>query len=865
MSWKSLDVGDVLGKKGDPIRFEILDILGSGGFGIVYKAKSLSVVEKLSALKTPQPHLQRDRAHIEHFETEAKNWCGLEPQEYIVQANELYEYDTRPFLQMEFIAGTSLGDVLKQENETDPKRRRFDVEGGYIFPGQLVNCALAVCKGLKFAHDRRRPRESLVHKDISPDNIMLSASIPHHVPKITDFGLARYQSQQSIGVSAGKLLYMAPELYRRGGREIDFRADMYSLGVTMYQCLSGKWPILARTQDDLRHAVVNQRPQALSEVLPDDIAAAPPMLSNIVMRCLEKDPNDRYQSWDLLIKEFEGILESACGCVPARQCSRCGFLARANSIIKSCPVCQSTLAAATDINRLSSAIDVPAAKACRSVTLRKPEPEPETLPTFLSVPAGRSIVGKNVTFISRQVGSYRRRSQAGRIKRSQLQEAQQGVHTIQQDDTRYIELAAFAISETPVTQAQFDMFLRETSYSAENIHPRRSLREPTAPVVNVTRKDSEAYADWLGGRLPTPDEWEKAARGLDGRPYPWGRDFKDGQFCCCRESSATAPVDVYAHKEGRSPFGLLDCVGNVREFTDGGARGGQFALGGSFDQCCEWQGIVWVRANALVDPGAGHVDVGFRVAKDAVPLEDLPPVNERFCKVEGDVSLGCGDELVTELECTLPIDESLLESFRLSKVRIISISPFEISKYPVTNEDYWEFVSETGHRRPRHWLGNTLPWTQRPYFGRDRWLPVVCVSLGDAQAYCQWLSRKEGESYRLPSSEEWEAAARGPEGRTYPWGEAYQAGMCNDAQSIWQRLVDVRLYPEGDSFFGCRQMAGNTWELVSDTVNHHGSTFPCWKGGAFNSLVRAYGLTFFTMNTNVKSGSETGFRVVRDV
>ncbi len=134
-----------------------------------------------------------------------------------------------------------------------------------------------------------------------------------------------------------------------------------------------------------------------------------------------------------------------------------------------------------------------------------------------------------------------------------------------------VTLPAYAIGRYPVTNAQYAVFLKQAKYSPPRgwLGPKAPPGKEQHPVVNVSWYDAVAYCDWLRVqstrpyRLPTEAEWEKAARGTDGRVYPWGNVWADGR--CHHHSDTTAPVN--AHPEGASPFGCLDMAGNVREWT----------------------------------------------------------------------------------------------------------------------------------------------------------------------------------------------------------------------------------------------------------------------------------------------------------
>jgi formylglycine-generating enzyme required for sulfatase activity len=136
----------------------------------------------------------------------------------------------------------------------------------------------------------------------------------------------------------------------------------------------------------------------------------------------------------------------------------------------------------------------------------------------------------------------------------------------------------------------------------------------------------------------------------------------------------------------------------------------------------------------------------------------------------------------------------------------IRVPEFAIGKYPVTNSQYWFFAQATGHPAPRHWQGDTPPRQKSNH-------PVVTLSWKDAVAFCDWLSRETKEPYRLPTEAEWEKAARGTDGRIYPWGdEPPDEKKCNFNSNIRKTTPVDRYSPTGDSPYGCADMAGNVYE-----------------------------------------------------
>ncbi len=147
----------------------------------------------------------------------------------------------------------------------------------------------------------------------------------------------------------------------------------------------------------------------------------------------------------------------------------------------------------------------------------------------------------------------------------------------------------------------------------------------------------------------------------------------------------------------------------------------------------------------------------------------------------------------------------------------VELSEYSIGKYPITNREYQAFVREGG-TPPRDWDGDQFPADKGSH-------PVVNVSWDDASAYCKWLSEKTKKSYRLPTEAEWEKAARGEDGRIYPWGNEFDSKKANTSESQVGNTTDVGKFSNsdpalsGDSPYGCADIAGNVWEWCNDWFN----------------------------------------------
>jgi formylglycine-generating enzyme required for sulfatase activity len=156
----------------------------------------------------------------------------------------------------------------------------------------------------------------------------------------------------------------------------------------------------------------------------------------------------------------------------------------------------------------------------------------------------------------------------------------------------------------------------------------------------------------------------------------------------------------------------------------------------------------------------------------------------------------------------------------------VDLDEFMMGKYPVTNEEFKVFVDEGGYSNEKYWTKQGWEWKDKEkisepgYWHEEKWnlpnFPVVGVSWYEAAAYAGWLSEKTGKPYRLPTEAEWEKAARGIDGREYPWGKEFDKNKCNSIECGLGRTSPVGIFPKGEGPYGCLDMAGNVYEWCSD-------------------------------------------------
>jgi HAMP domain-containing protein/predicted Ser/Thr protein kinase len=250
------------------LRYDIQNVLGVGGMGMVYKASDRELGE-LVAIKTLKPDMmQQDPSALERFKSEIRLARKIAHRN-VVRTYDLGENSGVYFITMEFVDGKSLKELIQS-------RGRLPV--AIVLP-----IAKQLCRALEVAHE-----EGVIHRDIKPANMVVQ---PDGVLKVMDFGIARLaqrtEGQTQAGMVVGTPEYMAPEQLL--GEDIDARADLYSAGVVLYECLTGKMPHTAQTPITLITKVLEETPTPPRELQPDIPAA----LSDLVMRVLSKDREAR--------------------------------------------------------------------------------------------------------------------------------------------------------------------------------------------------------------------------------------------------------------------------------------------------------------------------------------------------------------------------------------------------------------------------------------------------------------------------------------------------------------------------------------------------------------------------------------------
>ena len=616
--------------------YDLLGELGRGGMGTVFRARHPGADREV-ALKLLSGLQADDKARV-RFKREAQLTAQLDHPN-VVKVHAAGEHRAIPFIVYELVEGAR--------------------ELGAVLPGlpreQRLKLVRDVARGLGAAHAL-----GIVHRDVKPANVLVDAS---GRARLADFGLAIAEGQARVtnqGAMVGTLSVMAPEQIEGDLEAIGPTTDVWATGCILYEATTGRAPFEGVSFAGLTNQIMVADP-TLPRTLDPTVS---PELEAVVLRCLRRHPEDRYPDGAALAADLDRLLAGQP--VEARPQSTgeklrarlhrnrvhvalgvgllVGLLLLARGLSEP-PYSPSQWPPAKDPARLLRAgpvaarpvdaprlSDAPAWLTRLSPDKRPPTPLPEGLAwgeadgEVVNLKDGSALVWV-------PAGAFRMGAQDGDRDERPVHEA---------------KVSGLFVGKHEVTWAQLERFCAETSRPAPvNVideHPGHYEAGPRDPAFHVTWEDARAYCAWAGLRLPTEAEWEYAARGADGRRFPWGNNEPvDARLANLADDSAraaapdwqtTAGYDdghvylspVGAFPAGASPFGCLDMAGNVWEWVEdayrpyddqeAGADEGQplerVVRGGSW---CYALNDCRASNRASQDPAGRFDSVGFRVAR----------------------------------------------------------------------------------------------------------------------------------------------------------------------------------------------------------------------------------------------------------
>ena len=260
-------------------RYEIVSKIGAGGMSDVYKAKD-HILGRFVAIKVLRNEFSEDRSFVAKFRTEAQSAAGLEHPN-IVNIYDVGSEEGLYYIVMEYVEGITLKTYIEKKGQLSFK--------------ESVSIAIQVARGIEAAHNKQ-----ITHRDIKPQNIIISTE---GKVKVTDFGIARAASSNTISSDVmGSVHYSSPEQARNGF--VDGRSDIYSLGIVMYEMVTGRVPF----DGDTTVAVAIQHLQ--EEMVPPSNYAPnlPISMEKIILKCTQKNPDRRYQTIEELLNDLRRAL-----------------------------------------------------------------------------------------------------------------------------------------------------------------------------------------------------------------------------------------------------------------------------------------------------------------------------------------------------------------------------------------------------------------------------------------------------------------------------------------------------------------------------------------------------------------------------
>ncbi len=654
------EVGDEARTQPDPLigrtieaKYRIDSLIGAGGMGAVYQSTRLLIGDEV-AIKILHTERVVDPHASERFRREARAAARLKHP----NAVSIYDFgvssDGLQYLVMELIEGRSLREVTKQQGPLDPSL--------------AAEVTSQVCAALDEAH-----RQHIVHRDVKPDNIILNSSGAGLRVKVLDFGIAKLRDDTAshltqTGSVMGTPHYMSPEQCL--GEELDSRADIYSMGIVLYEILCGRVPFNSPISTAVVVQHVNQPPPALRTINPK----ISPQMEAAVLHALEKRREARPQTAIAFAREV----------VAAVRGFPFDYEKQWTSAVPQFVVDESTDDERTVEKRLPiSAFESPTSSKEMAPTVHLASLSGSTGPVTL----GRATVGSgamstkilkqavahkfavvllSIVLLGTLIGvvSWRVFLQPGTNTNSPSKRRPDNTNVVSDNADKgethedpkppqgmafvrggtfmmgsnegdqdskpphSVTVKPFFIDIYEVTCEDYKKFVDAKRYPAPKAWINGSYPSGAArhPVTGVSWEDADAYARWVGKRLPTEEEWEVAARGQDGLRYPWGNSWKPGCANADEEGKARQGMaDVGTHNCG-SPSGAMDMIGNAWEWTasdwvpyPGGhlqypTSGGEKVIRGG-----SWESPRNIATSSFRSgvTGAGN-ETGFRCAKDSL-------------------------------------------------------------------------------------------------------------------------------------------------------------------------------------------------------------------------------------------------------
>ena len=473
-----------------------------GGMARVYRARD-TVIGRTVAVKILTEEGCADEDVKSRFLQEAR-LAGNITHDNIINIYDFGEdAEGRPFMVMEFLKGEDLRHAIKDGSVGDTRNK--------------MRIALELARALEYIHT-----QNIIHRDIKPDNVHITDA---GAVKLMDFGISKLQNstRTTTGVVMGTPYYMAPEQVL--GRNIGPLVDVYAFGVLLFELMTGTRPVVGDTVERIFYQIL-QEPLNME---PMRQAGIPEPIMDLVRRCTEKDPAQRPQGFGEVGARIRGIIHD--WDAPTRPMKNGEAFALPSPARK--PWLIPAVVAAMVIVLAGAYLGVRTLRAPAVESPQKTEPPAKAvLKPSISTPTGNMMLVDAGPFLFGQ-------------------------------DKQSVTLPAFYIDKTEVTYEAYARFCAEKS---RPMPPGAEGERAEDPIVDVSFLDAQQFADWAGKRLPNTQEWEKAARGTDGRLYPWGNE--PGTPPPANIGNPKGVMMVNSNPEGASPYGAVNMLGNVWEWVN---------------------------------------------------------------------------------------------------------------------------------------------------------------------------------------------------------------------------------------------------------------------------------------------------------
>lgn len=729
--------------------------LGQGGMGLVFKAHH-KFIKTQHAIKVILPDLVgNDPSLAARFRQEAMAAAAIRHPNTVSVTDYGVLQGTTPYLVMEFVEGRSLHDILAEQRR--------------LSPVAAVEIMLAVCAGVAAAH-----RQGIVHRDLKPLNIMFRpGEPPGETLKVLDFGLAKIKSGELLGsfVAAqtqgmmGSPFYMAPEQW--SDEEIDVRADIYSLGVILYQMIAGDVPFKGKSVPSIMSMHLNTAPVPLVE----RGVEVPPLLERAIQHALEKEPSKRPQSVEEFVEELrEAVPQLGGGDLREPGATTVQIGPSETMGLKNQQGVQSE--SADSLKTGAGGADVLSTAALAAAS------EPAGTATAAELPGDGEAHAADGTDTGRQSPAQT----AGPFGAGQPTSAHPPPYAAL---TEPLSPGTFAAEEERRRQEEEGQRLE-----AEARAQRRELEERERREFEE-RQRREA------------DERAAAGVGAGGRAAAATRPHVVPPGIA---PPGVQPPGGATTTGSRTPLVVIGVVVLL------GLLAGVIGLG-----YLAFKKFRAENPNGVVNTNT-EVNTNAEANTNSVPpTPPPPPVEPGGARADllwipgGTIQLGRADVPPITDELKARRAAHLLWMYSQWPAHEATVGAFAIDRTEVTNAEYAQFVKETGHAPPPGvWDGAS------PKPGEDR-LPVSNVSYEDARQFAAWRSKRDGVTYRLPTEEEWEFAARGGDStRMYPWGAEWTQGYANLGGA---GTAPVGSFPLGRTSQGLEDMIGNVWEWTASEAS----------------------------------------------